>query len=169
MHYALIFVKCKGSLTQNIQQFHTLLIAGLTPSFLGKPDLWWKEHEPEILDKRSLTPLWRNNTLVIETGGVLAQNAFLRALADLGYEKTSSTLFPGTFKHLGSTILIFPVNHSQSFAVDFHGNTIESIEGRRDIEQRLFKPKPSRDILFREGDYVVHIDHGIGIFRGIVE
>ncbi|MBI1957384.1 MAG: DEAD/DEAH box helicase [Candidatus Niyogibacteria bacterium] len=153
-----------------IKQLNMLLIAGLTPHFLEKPVLWWAQNETEIIEKRALTPLWRDNTAVIESGVVLKQSEFLRTLADLGYEKVSGALFPGTFKHLGSTILIHPINHAHPYAIDFLGSVIKSIEERADVERASisYEAGPRKLHEFKSGDYVVHIDHGIGIFRGII-
>lgn len=152
------------------RQLNTFLIVGLTPYFLDKPALWWKENEAEIIAKRKTNPLWLRNTILIEAGQKIGQSQFLRALADLGYEKTFSSFFPGTFKHLGSTIIIRPINKEGSYAIDFFGQTIETISpSLAEKEKTAIKTLPTPGFGWHDGDYLVHIDHGIGIFRGIIK
>ncbi len=153
------------------KQLNTLLIAGLTPYFLEKPVLWWEENEEEIIKKRGLNPAWTKNTVLVEEGEEIKQSEFLRRISELGYEKVFQTIYPGTYKVLGSAVVILPINKKIPYAVEFLGNAIETIEKHETIEKETLGLKPKKDSEFNlaNGDYVVHIDHGIGIFRGVVE
>lgn len=153
------------------EQLNTLLIAGLTPYFLEKPFSWWEENEPEIINKRKLNPAWAKNTVLTEVGREISQSKFLRQISELGYEKVFGAIYPGTYKSLGSSIVIYPINKNGPYAIEFLGNAIETIEKHKTIEKEAFKLKPKKDseLNLADGDYAVHIDHGIGIYRGIVE
>jgi len=151
------------------RQLNQLLIPGLTPYFLEKPVLWWKKNEQEIIQKRHINPIWLKNTVLVEQDQKLNQSAFLRSLADLGYEKILGTIYPGTFKHLGSTIIIYPTHKNQAYAIDFLSNTVKAIEESCADVEFLQPFHKKSDTPFRNGDYIVHIDHGIGIFRGITK
>ena len=133
--------------------------------------MWWAENESEIIKKRELNPTWTKNTVLVEEGQKISQSRFLRQISELGYEKVFGAIYPGTYKALGSSVVIYPINKEGPYAVEFLGNTIETIEGHKTIEKEAFKPKLKKDseLNLADGDYVVHIDHGIGIFRGIVE
>lgn len=152
------------------KQLNTLLIVGLTPYFLEKPVLWWEENEADIIKKRKLNPTWTKNTFFVEEGERIKQGEFLRQVSDLEYEKVFEKIYPGTFKVLGSVVIIFPINKKIPYAVEFLGNFVESVREHSLVEKEGWKLKP-KDALIKlsDGDYVVHIDHGIGIFRGTVE
>ncbi|MBI5787047.1 MAG: DEAD/DEAH box helicase [Candidatus Niyogibacteria bacterium] len=153
------------------QKPNTLLVAGLTPYFLEKPALWWEDNEEEITKKRGQNPAWTKNTLVAEQGQKMKPAVFLRSLSELGYEKVFGAIYPGTFKSLGSTIVLYPINKEGPYALEFLGNTLETIEEHRGIEKEktYFKSTgKNQETNLAPGDYAVHIDHGIGIFRGVV-
>jgi transcription-repair coupling factor (superfamily II helicase) len=102
----------------------------------------------------------------------------------------------GTFSQRGGEIIVFPINKTCPQRIEFLGNTIESITelssflkdrvpvfeyssrrgersdgGVSSIHRRTAEDPQQRNIpntgALREGDFVVHIDHGIGIFRGV--
>ena len=152
-----------------IKQINTLLVAGLTPSFLEKPALL--RNEEEIIRKRAANSFLERNTLVIRKGETAKPSEILRKLTDLGYQKTLGIVHRGSFKHLGSVITVFPINKKFPTAIEFLGNTIENIRAHNEIEksQELYKLKTREGDIARlkSGDFVVHIDHGIGVFRGI--
>ncbi|MBI2507037.1 MAG: hypothetical protein HYW09_00285, partial [Candidatus Niyogibacteria bacterium] len=103
----------------NEKQPNIILIAGLTPYFLEKPVLWWEENEEEIIKKRGLSPTWTRNTVLAEVGQKIKQSEFLRRISELGYERVFETILPGTYKTLGSTIVIFPINKKIPWGVEF--------------------------------------------------
>ena len=134
--------------------------------------MWWRDNEKEIIQKRGLNPAWAKNTLVVEVGQKMKPAVFLRGLAELGYEKVFGAIYPGTFKSLGSTIILYPTNKEVPYALEFLGNILETIEEHKGIEKETVFFKPARknaEINLAHGDYAVHIDHGIGIFRGVIQ
>ncbi|MDP2676696.1 MAG: helicase-related protein [bacterium] len=156
--------------TQGSNQYPIALIAGLTPEFLEKPALWWKKSEKEIIRKRTINPYIARNTAIVEKDAVLKQSEFLRMLSDIGYQKTLFALAKGTFLHKGASVILHAINHEEPIAIEFDGNRIADIRTYSSIEKdrEVVSPvHPSMTHNFHEGDYVVHIDHGIGIFRKI--
>ena len=134
--------------------------------------MWWRDNEEEIIKKRDLNPVWAKNTLVAEQGQKMKPAVFLRALSELGYEKVFGGIYPGTFKSLGSSIIVYPFNKEAPYLVEFFGETIEAIEEHKGIEKEksFFRPaRKNTEINLAPGDYAVHIDHGIGIFRGVIQ
>ncbi len=97
-------------------------------------------------------------------------------LHDFGYEKIiSSVLVPGQYSTRGGVLKISPVNKKSCYVIDFFGDEIEQIYSfdalsEKKIENLLdLEVLPNRLILLdktkvNSGDYVVHDDHGIGIF-----
>lgn len=145
-----------------------VIIAGLTPEFLGKPVLWWKKSEEKIIRKRSVNPYFSRNTILIEKYTACKQSELLRELADRGYHKTVNTLAKGTFLHKGASIVIYPINHEKPIAIEFDGNRIEDIRiyDAIDTDEEIVSPTAQhKEYDFRPGDYVVHIDHGIGTYK----
>lgn len=152
-----------------VEQINTLLIAGLTPSFLGMPALLRDENE--LIRKRAANSFLERNTLVLRKDQLAKPGEILRKLTELGYQKTLGIVHRGSYKHLGSIISVFPINKKYPVAIEFLGNVIDSIRMHSGIEQseELFELKTREGDIARlkDGDFVVHIDHGIGIFRGI--
>ena len=152
-----------------IRQFDILLIAGLTPSFLGMPALL--RNENELISKRAANSFLERNTLVLRSGQSTNPGEILRKLTELGYQKTLGVVHRGSFKHLGSTISIFPINKKYPVAIEFLGNIIDAIRTHAEVEksEELFELHTREGDIARlkDGDFVVHVDHGIGIFRGI--
>ncbi len=76
---------------------------------------------------------------------------------------------PGEFSQRGGVISIFPINTQHAYNILFDGNAIE------EIEERSIEVAPSSthvrvsDHEFVVGDFIVHIDHGIGVLRDSTE
>lgn len=99
-------------------------------------------------------------------------------LGESGYQKTDRIFASGEYKQTGDLLSVFPVNGIHPAKISFFGNQVESI-----IEYQIRSEKSIRKISsvgidsnilkFKDGshvkpdDYVVHIDHGVGIFRRI--
>lgn len=146
-----------------------ILIAGLTPSFLEKPVLWFSENFNQIKNASKTQSFFKENTLFLSAGQNINFSEFLRKLDELGYQKVSSVYSAGEFSKQGGLIDIFPINSEKIIRLDFFGNKIEEII---EIEPRLIageKPKAAKEEYYHIGDFVVHLDHGIGIFKGIKE
>src|SRR3989344_8125274 len=143
-----------------------LLVAAITPAFLERGALWFAENEEKILRAAKTQPWWRNHVLFIEAGSSKKISEIMRKFGELGYQKTQRIISPGEFSQLGDAIRISPINHDGVIRIEFRGNTIEKIatEPLVALDKKLKPPK--REIIFRGGEYVVHIDHGIGIYKG---
>jgi len=122
-----------------------------------------------------------------EKGDIITFSQFLRKLDEMGYERVFKVSEPGEFSQRGGIIDVFPINTLQAVRIDFLGNEVDSIQLLD--EKKFYPPKFSeekfrraREVLkkklkgqklfselkgLKEGDYLVHLDHGIGKFNGI--
>lgn len=111
-------------------------------------------------------------------------SVFSRTLADWGYQKVVTVRNPGEYARRGGIIDIFPVNEQTAWRVEFNGNTVETIlrldnistDPEQPLKKTITQPpvrqnqeQEYKDVLdsLKKGSFVVHIDHGIGIFRGV--
>src|SRR3989344_4995856 len=106
---------------------NSILVAGITPYFLERGDLWFKENEQSIQQKVKNDQWWRDHTLFIEVGERIPFSPFVRKVTDLGYAKVSTIEHRGEFATRGGIIDIFPINREEPVRIDFSGNTIEAI------------------------------------------
>ncbi|MDP3764401.1 MAG: CarD family transcriptional regulator [bacterium] len=148
----------------------SILIAANIPEFRNQGVLWFKENENKIKILSQKNIWWRNHIRLLEKDLKINPLALIRELADFGYTKANPVLNPGEVSFLGSVLTIWPVNLDTPLAFDFNGNSIEAIS-----ELEKPKTKSSETELnelekiytrFKAGDYVVHIDHGIGRLKG---
>ena len=154
----------------------TLLIAAITPYFLERGALWFDEHAEEIRRKARHDAWWRDHTLFVETGARLPYSPLLRRLADMGYAKVGRVSNRGEFATRGGIVDVFPINLAHPNRIEFSGNVIERIlplELPEEPKPTTFpQPKTATEYErlwlagLKPGDYMVHVDHGIGIFRG---
>jgi len=155
-----------------------VLIAGITPYFLERGNLWFTENIGKILEARKTQSFFEDNTMFLEQKKEYNFSELLRKLDEMGYEKVQQISEPGEFSRKGGTIDIFPVNSANALRVDFYGNQIENIENlslavadEKEAKERI-KRKLKRQKIYaqlgtlKEGDCLVHLDHGIGIYRG---
>jgi len=116
------------------------------------------------MDKGLILKVGKNHTIA----EIAAQ------LISFGYEKTSPILSSGQFHYLGGDVIIFPTNSIMPIRLEFFGDDLESINyfnletskkgksvGVVNIEDNLLRIEGSKT---KPGDYIVHIDHGIGLF-----
>ncbi|MCP6726836.1 MAG: DEAD/DEAH box helicase [Patescibacteria group bacterium] len=155
-----------------------ILIAGITPYFLEKGNLWFEENKIKIVNARKNQSFFQDNLLPIHTDEKISQSAFLRSLDELGYEKVLHIEEPGEFSVVGGTVEVFPINTDNAFQIEFIGNRIEEILSlalsieNEEASKKLLKKKLKSQKLFsdlknlKDGDYLVHLDHGIGKFTG---
>ncbi len=148
----------------------SILVVANIPEFRNQGVLWFKENENKIKVLSQKNIWWRNHVRILEKDLKINPLALIRELADFGYTKTSPVLNPGEVSFLGSILTIWPVNLDNPLAFDFNGNNIENIS---ELEKPKTKsPEAELDELekiytrFKAGDYVVHIDHGIGKLKG---
>ncbi len=98
----------------------------------------------------------------------------LKKLVDFGYVKADDEIKSGQFAHLGGDLKIYPVNCLTPIRLSLFGDEIEKITffniktGQKiaetdqiDIESNCLNLEGSN---ISAGDYIVHIDHGIGVF-----
>ena len=151
---------------------------------------YFTQNFKNIEEYRKKDAFWQRNTEIFEVGEKLQLSEFLRKIAELGYSKVWETSNRGEFSQRGGIIHIFPINYDEILTVEFEGNYISEIQilsdenglahskflalnplcGGSDASPNLKRASPVKfhpqEFGFRPGDYVVHIDHGIGIFRG---
>lgn len=162
------------------KEIQQLLIAGIVPYFLEKEAVWFEENLESLLKARHSQQFFQDNIAFLEKGNDYPISQLLRKLDEMGYEKVFKVSDPGEFSQRGGVIDIFPVNLLNAIRLDFLGNELEAIIILEDI--KITDEKKSREILkkrlksqkiFSElkglnpGDYLVHLDHGIGKFIGI--
>ena len=154
-----------------------VLIASITPYFLERGNLWFEKNLNKILQAKKTQSFFEDNTTYLEKNKEYKFSQFLRKLDEMGYEKVQKISEPGEFSRRGGIIDIFPVNLNYALRIDFYGNIIESIEkltieieNEKQAKQRL-KRKLKRQKIYSQlgalkpGDYLVHLDHGIGIYK----
>ncbi|MFH1820758.1 MAG: DEAD/DEAH box helicase [Candidatus Nealsonbacteria bacterium] len=158
------------------KNIESVLIASITPYFLERGNLWFKENLKKILEARKTQSFFEDNTLFLERREEINFSQFLRKLDEMGYEKVQTVQEPGEFSNRGGTIDVFPINTDQTYRIEFFGNKIENIElldiktvDEKQAKERI-KKKLKRQKIYsqlgtlKSGDYIVHLDHGIGVF-----
>lgn len=144
----------------------SLIVPGLTPSFLDRSVVWFSEHADDIRKAALADPWWQEHVIILDVGERRLVSSTIRALGDLGYERTTSLEHVGQFRVLGDTLDVFPLGANHPWRVGFLGNAVEGISPLP-VDLAPVRPKLRvRDEVLRPGDFVVHVDHGIGIFRG---
>lgn len=154
-----------------------ILIAGLTPYFLERGVLWFQENFTKIKKAAQTQVWWKTNTLFLEKDLVINLFALLRQLTELGYAKVQTLGAPGEFAHRGGIVEVFPVNADHAWRLEFIGNKISAIEPfivkilrtAKQIKKEL-TGRQNASLLtgLRVGDYLVHLDHGVGRFAGFI-
>ncbi len=89
------------------------------------------------------------------------------------YSLVENLTFYGQYTRRGDTILVWPVNHTVPVRLEFLGDQMEQMREQEDgqIKERItnlvIMPNIVDDdgLRFEPGQYVVHLDHGIGQFR----
>ena len=154
-----------------------LLIVGITPYFLEKNNLWFEENLTQILEIRKTQSFFEDNTLYIGRNQKHNLSEFLRKLDEMGYEKVLSVSEPGEFSQRGGVVDVFPINLDAAVRFEFFGNRIEQvillpikIENEQKSKEILKKKLKSQKLFsdlkgLKSGDYLVHLDHGIGIYN----
>ena len=153
------------------------LIVSIAPYFLKKGNFWFKKNLEKILQMQKTQSFWQDNTLFLEKNQTYNLSQFLRKLDEMGYEKVYGISDPGEFSQRGGIVDVFPVNLNYALRFDFLGNKIESIEklpveikdekkAKELLEKKLKSQKLFSDLKgLKERDYLVHLDHGIGIYN----
>ncbi|MDO8473986.1 MAG: CarD family transcriptional regulator [bacterium] len=157
-----------------------VLIVGITPYFLEKGNVWFEENFAKIVEARQTQVFFQENTLLLEKNQEHSLSELLRKLDELGYEKVFEVRDPGEFVHLGGHVEVFPINSSNAIRIEFLGNKIESIErleknADEEVVKNILKKRLKSQKLFsdiknlKEGEYLVHLDHGVAQYTGMQE
>ena len=161
------------------KNLNQLLIVGITPYFIDKGILWFEENLQEILNARHTQNFFEDNIIFLEKDHSFQFSQFLRKLDEMGYERVFKVSEPGEFSQRGGIVDVFPINLTNAVRLDFLGNEVDEIKPldvKIEDEKRakeILKKKLKSQKLFSElkglnpGDYLVHLDHGIGKFIGI--
>ncbi len=160
----------------NDKNLNKLLIVGIAPYFLEKEAVWFEENIEKILDARRSQSFFEDNIIFLEKDHSYQFSQFIRKLDEMGYEKVFKVSDPGEFSQRGGIIDIFPINLKNAVRLDFLGNEVDAI---KILDIKIEDEKKSKDIIkkrlksqklfseikgLKEGDYLVHLDHGIGKF-----
>ena len=155
-----------------------VLICSIIPYFLEKGNFWFEKNFKKILEIRKTRSWWEDNTLILEKNRVFNPYQILRKLDEMGYEKVYQVSEPGDFAQRGGIIDIFPTSLNFAIRLEFIGNKIEEISklpveikdeksAKEILKKKLKSQKLFSDLKgLKPGDYLVHLDHGIGIFNG---
>ncbi len=163
---------------KNKEFINNVLIVGITPYFLKRGNFWFEKNLKKILEARKTQSFFEKYTIFIEKDQKYNFSEFLRKLDEMGYEKVYKVSEIGEFAQRGGIIDVFPINTNWAIRIEFLGNKIDTIEklpivvkdeekSKTVLEKRLKSQKLFSDLKgIKPGDYLVHLDHGIGRFIG---
>ena len=161
------------------KKIEQLLIVGITPYFLDKEFFWFEENLQKVLEAKNTQNFFEDNVIFLQKDHSLNFSQLLRKLDEMGYERVFKIEDPGEFSQRGGIIDVFPINTKNAVRLDFLGNEVDSIDI---LNLEVADEKKSKDFLkkrlksqklfselkgLKPGDYLVHLDHGIGKFIGI--
>ncbi|MCX6718144.1 MAG: helicase-related protein [Candidatus Staskawiczbacteria bacterium] len=161
------------------KNLNQLLIVGITPYFLEKEGFWFQKNLQGILEARHTQNFFEDNIIFLQKDHSFQFSQFLRKLDEMGYERVFKVSEPGEFSQRGGIVDVFPINTTNAVRLDFLGNEVDQI---KILDIKVADEKKSKNILIKrlksqkiyselkglkEGDYLVHLDHGIGKFIGI--
>lgn len=157
-----------------------ILICGILPYFLERENSWFEKNFNKILEASKNQVFFQENVVFLEKDKKILLSEFLRKLDELGYEKVWQVSELGEFAHRGDTVDVFPINLNFAVRIEFFGNKIENIQklplevkNERETKEVLKKKLKSQKLFsdlkgIKAGDFLVHLDHGIGKFLGLV-
>ncbi len=148
-----------------------LMIVSVIPQNLERGALWFAENLNAIKKARGNNIWWQQNTILIEKDLKIKPFEFAERLIGLGYERSNAVAGRGLFAIRGGIVDIWPINTETPFLIEFAGNTIAGINPHTGRTEAI-TPKSTLNRSIKDlppGSFVVHQDHGIGIFRGISE
>jgi transcription-repair coupling factor (superfamily II helicase) len=161
------------------REIDKVLIVSIIPYFLERENFWFEKNLKKILEARKTQIFWQENTLFLEKNLKIPFSFLLRKLDEMGYEKVWQVSQIGEFSQRGGIVDVFPINLNFAIRIEFSGNKIENIfrlpieieDEKREkeiLKKRLKSQKIFSDLRgLKPGDYLVHLDHGIGIFKGV--
>ena len=152
-----------------------IIIPSLTPYFLERADFWFEKNLEKIKKASQNQIWWKENVLILEKDLAIDLFALMRQITELGYEKAQTIGAPGEFSQRGGILDIFPLGSQKAYRLEFAGKKIgeiqtleiEVLKSEKKIKKELSGRKPENLILgLKPGNYLTHLDHGIGIFLG---
>ena len=161
----------------DLSTINSTLIASITPYFLEKQDFWLEQNINKILEARKTQSFFEDNLIFLEKNQKHSLSSFLRKLDEIGYEKVLKVEGLGEFSQRGGIVDVFPINLNYAVRLDFLGNRIENIEklpveisDEKEAKEILIKKLKRQKIYsqlgtLKSGDYLVHLDHGVGVFK----
>lgn len=159
-------------------ELDSVLIVSITPYFLEKGSFWFEKNLKKILESRKAQSFFQDNTLYLIKNQSFNFSQFLRKLDEMGYERVWQVSEPGEFSQRGGIIDVFPVNLNSAVRFEFLANKIEDIEqlpaeikdeksAKEILKKKLKSQKLFSDLKgLKPGDYLVHLDHGVGVYNG---
>lgn len=114
-----------------------------------------------------------NQNLEISSKKTYKLYGLIELLIENGYERVEEIYSSGQFILTGDTLTIFPVNNQNHIRINFFGDSVESIyhlsENKKEkVNEITIEPNIltlGNGEIIRPGQYIVHIDQGIGIFK----
>ncbi|MGC9031503.1 MAG: DEAD/DEAH box helicase [Minisyncoccia bacterium] len=161
-----------------INEINEIFICSFHPYFLERENSQINEELEKIKNTKEITPFWEENVLILRKNQEIQISEVISKLDNLGYEKVYLVNQIGEFSLKGGTLNIFPVNSNIAISIEFFGNKIEKIfylpikiENEKLAKEILKKKLKSQKIFsnlkgIKIGDFISHLDHGIGIFLG---
>ena len=155
-----------------------ILIVSIIPYFLKRGVFWFTQNYEKIKKAAQSQIWWKENVLFLEKDLKINLFALLRRLTELGYKKVQTLGAPGEFSQHGGILDIFPINSSTAWRLEFSGNKIGDIKTlpvkilkkEKEINKDLTGRQPQSLIAgLKPGNFLVHLDHGIGVFLGFAE
>ncbi|MDP3778615.1 MAG: helicase-related protein [bacterium] len=146
-----------------------LMVVSVTPQNLERGALWFAENSDAIKKARGNNIWWQQNTILIEKDLKIKPFEFAERLIGLGYERSNAVAGRGLFAIRGGIVDVWPINTETPYLIEFAGNSIAGIHAHTGRTEAI-TPKPMLNRSMKDlpaGSFVVHQDHGIGIFRGI--
>ena len=157
--------------------FQELMIAAFTPSFLQKEVIWFEKNLEKIRQISKTNPYWKKNVLFLKDGQKIKLSEVLRRLDELNYQKVQELPNIGEFMVRGGLLTVFPTNLTTPARIEFLGNKIARMETlkepadqktREKIIKEAERKKESAHLHnIKPGAFLTHLDHGIGIFKGM--
>ena len=123
----------------------------------------------------------------LQIGYSFSFEALQHALESLGYTRVPLVTSPGDYAMRGSIIDIFPGNQNLPLRLEFFGEDLEDMRSFEPASQRSVSRVKSTEIVevaeesrsrkhviphellftLNPGDFVVHIHHGVGVYKGL--
>lgn len=158
----------------------SVLICAILPYFLERDSLWYEKHFDKIVSAIKTNSFFSQNVLYLKEGQAQILSELVKKLDEFHYERVWRVENMGEFSHQGSIIEIFPINMDRKIKIEFLGNQIDSIFYAREREDENFQKNLLKKKLqyqkkfwglgaLKKGDFLVHIDHGIGRFVGKIK